>query len=249
MHQHTDNMNILNREAERIRVELQHYFAHSSQECPYGLPLQALYNQSVFPPLPDFIMDAYLASGYRRNGNVLYSMHCPECRACVPLRVAPDIFKPNRIQKRTWRKNRDVTIEIAPPACSEENLALLDKFLRGRYPGRDSSPRAYYSSFFLNRLTTTLEFRYRLGSQLLGVAIVDLASTWLNVVFFYFDPVEGKRSLGVYNILYLIDFCRQQGIIFLYLGYWIKDIPAMSYKANFRPHSIYLNDTWEQVSN
>lgn len=249
MHQYTDNMNSINREAERIRAELQHYFVSSSQECPYGLPRQALYNQAVFATLPDFIMGAYLASGYRRNGNVLYSMRCPECRACIPLRVAPDRFKPNRIQKRTWRKNQDITIEIAPLGCSEENLALLEKFLHSRYPGRENSPHSYYSSFFLNSLSTTFEFRYRLEMQLIGVAIVDLSTAWLNAVFFYFDPGEAKRSPGVFNILNLIDFSRQKGIKFLYLGYWIKNIPAMSYKANFRPHSIYLNDTWEQVAN
>ncbi len=240
-------MNILSEEAENIRAELRHYFVDSSQECPYGLPFQARYRQAAFGTLPDFIMDAYLASGYRRNGNIIYTMRCPECRACVPLRIAPETFKPNRIQKRTWRRNRDVTVEAAPLACSEENLALLDKFLRGRYPGRDSSALSYYSNFFLNRLTTSLEFRYRVGSQLIGVAIVDLASTWLNVVFFYFDPAEGKRSPGVYNILNLIDFCRKKDIKFLYLGYWIKDLPAMNYKTNFSPHSIYLNNTWKFI--
>ena len=240
-------MNILNEEADQVRAELRLYFVHSSQECPYGYPFQALYRQATFGSLPDFIMAAYLASGYRRNGNVIYTMRCPECRACIPIRIAPKTFKPNRTQKRTWRKNRDVAVEIAPLTCSEENLALLDKFLWNRYPGRDSSALSYYSNFFLNRVTTSYEFRYRLDSQLLGVAIVDLASNWLNVVFFYFDPAEGKRSPGIYNILNLIDFCRGKDIKFLYLGYWIKDLPAMNYKANFSPHSLYQNNTWKFI--
>lgn len=239
--------NNLSRDAERIREELQQYFVHSSIECPYGLPFQAVYNQALFDTMPDFIMDVYLASGYRRNGNVIYNMHCSECKACVPIRIDPKEFKPNRNQKRVWNKNRDISVEIGPLSCSQENLALLDKFLAARFPGRDSSPLDYYTCFFLNHITNTVEFSYRVGSKLIGVAIVDLSPTWLNVVFYYFDPAEEKRSPGTFNILHLIDFCRQEKIKFIYLGYWIKDVKAMSYKAKFKPHYILCDNTWKPV--
>jgi arginyl-tRNA--protein-N-Asp/Glu arginylyltransferase len=244
----TSQKNTLSREAERIREELQQYFGHFSMECPYSLPFQAVYNQALFDSMPDFIMEAYLAAGYRRNGNDIYNMHCSGCRACIPIRIKPVEFKPNRNQKRAWNRNHDITVEIKPLACSDENLALLEKFLASRYPGRDSSPLDYYSGFFLNHITNTVEFSYRLGSQLIGVAIVDISTTWLNVVFYYFDPAEGKRSPGTFNVLYLIDFCRQNGIKFIYLGYWIKDVKAMGYKANFKPHYLFRDNTWKSVT-
>lgn len=234
--------------AARIKEELSQYFVHSSVQCPYGLPFEATYNQAMFDTMPDFIMDAYLASGYRRNGNILYNMHCSECQACVPLRIEPQEFLPNRSQKRNWSRNQDITVETSPLAYSPENLALLEKFLSMRYPGRDSSPLEYYSGFFVNHITTTVEFRYRAGTRLIGVAIVDLSTAWLNVVFFYFEPEEGKRSPGTFNILYLIDFCRRKQIKFIYLGYWIKEVKAMRYKANFKPHYIYRNNTWNLVT-
>jgi len=244
MAEHTDT---LYREAERIKAELNQYFVHSTTACPYGLPFQAVYNQALFGTLPDFIMDVYLASGYRRNGNIIYNMHCHECQACVPIRIDPQQFKLSRNQKRVWNRNQDITVESAPLSCSEENLALLEKFLAARYPGRDSSPLDYYTGFFLNHLTTTVEFRYSIGPELIGVAIVDLSTAWLNVVFFYFDPAKEKRSPGTYNILYLIDFCRQKEIKSIYLGYWIEEVKAMSYKANFKPHYIYQNNTWKLI--
>jgi len=234
-------------EAERIREELQQYFVQSSMDCPYGLSFQAVYNQALFDTMPDFMMDVYLASGYRRNGNVIYNMRCSGCRACVPIRIVPTEFQPNRNQKRIWNKNRDITVEINPLACSDENLQLLEKFLAARFPGRDSSPLDYYTNFFLNHITNTVEFSYRVGSELIGVAVVDLSTNWLNVVFFYFDPAQGKRSPGTYNILYLIDFCRQEAIQFIYLGYWIEDVKAMSYKAKFKPHYILQNNSWKLV--
>jgi len=239
--------NTLSQKAQRIQQELQQYFVHSSYDCPYGLPYKAVYYQALFDFLPDFIMGAYLASGYRRNGNVIYTMHCRECNGCVPIRINPLEFQPNRNQKRVWQKNQDIEVEISPVSCSQGNVVLLEKFLASRYPGRDSSAFDYYNSFFINHITTTVEFSYRIGSRLIGVAIVDLAPSWLNVVFFYFDPAEAKRSPGTYNILHLVEFCRQKKIESLYLGYWIKDVNSMKYKANFKPHYIFLDGTWKSV--
>lgn len=244
----SEPVSLFSRDAERIREELRPYFVHSAIKCPYGLPFTAKYHQALFDLMPDFIMEAYLAAGYRRNGNIVYNMHCAECRKCVPIRIYPAAFEPSRNQQRVWSRNRDITVEIHPPACSDENLQLLGKFLDARYPGRDSLPLDYYTDFFLNHITNTVEFRYRLGTKLIGVAIADISIAWLNVVFFYFDPAEGKRSLGTYNILHLIDFCRQQEIKFIYLGYWIKDVKAMSYKARFKPHYLFQENTWKLVS-
>jgi arginine-tRNA-protein transferase len=242
-----DYKNTLPEEALRLQEELRQYFVHSTFECPYGLPYQAIYNQALFDTMPDFLMGAYLASGFRRNGNIIYNMHCKECSACIPIRVDPRQFKANRNQKRTWNKNRDVDVGIAPLTCNRENLALLEKFLAERYPGRNCSVLEYYNGFFLNHITTTVEVSYRVNSRLIGVSIIDLSTTWLNIVFFYFDPAEEKRSPGTYNILYLIDFCRQKEIEFVYLGYWIKDVKQMNYKANFKPHYILTNDTWQLI--
>jgi len=74
-----------------------------------------------------------------------------------------------------------------------------------------------------------------------------LSTDWLNIVFFYFDPAEAKRSPGTFNILHLIDFCGQKEIKFTYLGYWIKDVKQMSYKASFKPHHIFRDDTWKFI--
>jgi len=243
-----EKQNNLSIEALRIKAELEQHFIHSSIECPYGMPHLAVYNQALFDTMPDLLMGTYLASGYRRNGNILYNMHCQECRACVPIRIDPQQFKANRNQKRTWDKNRDITVDITPLSCSRENLDLLEKFLALRYPDHDSSAPDYYNGFFLNHITNTVEISYRIGTKLIGIAIVDLSTAWLNVVFFYFDPEEGRRSPGTFNILFLIDFCMREKIEFVYLGYWIKDVKQMNYKANFKPHQILQCGTWRLIN-
>ena len=136
---------------------------------------------------------------------------------------------------------------MAPLTMTKENLALLDRFLQTRFPDGKSTADSYYTGFFITSITHCFEIRYRIGNQLLGVAVVDASDKFLNAVYFYFDPEEGRRSPGSLNILHLIDFCRSHHIEFLYLGYWIKEVKAMSYKSAFRPHELYIDGTWQRI--
>ena len=69
----------------------------------------------------------------------------------------------------------------------------------------------------------------------------------MNAVYFYFDPEDSSRSLGTFNILHLINLCRELNIENLYLGYWIGDVKEMNYKASFSPHYLLKEHTWQQV--
>jgi arginine-tRNA-protein transferase len=129
---------------------------------------------------------------------------------------------------------------------SEENLELCGKFLKDRYPQKTNTSLGYYSGFFLNHIVTSLEFHYRKDGRLLGNGIVDIGENWLNAVYFFFDTDEAKRSLGTFNILTMIDFCRQKSIEYLYLGYYIPGVSAMSYKSRFRPYYLKKGDLWER---
>lgn len=213
-------------------------FRDNESPCPYGVGDSAVFRQQLFPRLPDPLFHEFLDAGFRRNGNNLYTMVCPGCSKCLPIKVDPCEFKPNRNQKRVWRKNGDLEISMDKLRISEEKLRLCKKFFDDRFPETHNDPLDYYGFFFANIITNTLEIEYRIQGRLIGSSIIDLGNEWMNAVYFYFDPVEAKRSLGTYNILYLIDFCRKKGIRSLYLGYLIRELKSMAYKANFRPHYI-----------
>ena len=96
---------------------------------------RAVYHQAdVWPASTMRPWGEFLAYGYRRNGNCIYNMRCPGCSLCVPIRLRPERFRPNRNQRRVWKKNQDVAVEIAPLTMSRENLALLQRFLSTRFP-------------------------------------------------------------------------------------------------------------------
>lgn len=233
---------------QHIIDQLENYFPETTAACPYGLPGPAVYRAAGVERIPAELMGVLLAAGFRRNGNTLYTMNCPDCQACRPIRLHPEQFQPNRSQRRTLKNNRDIVVELGPLAPTKEKLALLEKFFHHRYPARHNNAHDYYSGFFLSDAGFTLEATYRLAGELVGTAIIDLGAAWLSAVYFFFDPDQAGRSLGTFNILQLIELGRKHGLAELYLGYWIGEVRAMRYKAAFLPHQIFQEGQWQTVN-
>ncbi len=230
-----------------LKSKVDSFFVDDVVDCPYCQPYTATFHQAVFGPLNERIMELFLFAGYRRNGNSMYDMHCKECSACVSIRLHPHEFQPNRNQKRTRKKNRDVEIIVEPIKLDNERIQLCDSFLSTRYPQKRNTAFGYYSCFFLNEITDTYEIQYRLNGKLIGVSIIDLGENWMNAVYFYFDPKMANRSLGTFNILTMVDLCLERKLSYLYLGYTINDVSAMNYKENFFPHYILKDESWLRV--
>ncbi|MBM9614340.1 arginyltransferase [Desulfobulbus rhabdoformis] len=227
---------------------LERYFVNAVAECPYEQQDRAIYHQAVLAQVDDRSMGHLLALGYRRNGNCMYNMRCPNCSLCVPIRLRPERFRPNRNQRRVWNKNRDVSVEIAPLTMSKTNLSLLQRFLSTRFPKGQSSAESYYAGFFITSISRCFEIHYKLEERLIGVSIVDGSGDWLNAVYFFFDPDESWRSPGTLNILALNRICLQHEMKYLYLGYWIDGHQGMSYKSHFRPHEVLIDGRWQERS-
>ena len=233
-------------EFDLLQSRIKHHFVNIDIGCPYGMAHVATFHQATFAPLSDRAMELFLAAGYRRNGNCLYNMCCLGCVACTPIRVHPEEFLLNRNQKRVLKTNKDVHIRMLPLCADNENIGLCEEFLRTRYPKEDNSASGYYRDFFLNNIVESIQLQFRINGRLVGTSIIDVGANWVNGVYFFFDPVESKRSLGTYNILHLIQMCQKLGIGYLYLGYFIQDISAMSYKANFNPHHLFIHKKWQK---
>ncbi|PLX50162.1 MAG: arginyltransferase [Desulfobulbaceae bacterium] len=222
------------------------YFYDIPTVCPYAVGDMAVYRQAQFGFVDELLMTAFIEAGFRRNGNSIYTMACPACGECRPIRLPVKEFKANRSQRRIIKKNQDITISTTPFAVTYEKINLLNTFFAHRFSGRDNTAESYYGTFFANTITETFEVEYRLGKELVGVAVVDIGNSWLNAVYFFFDSRRSHRHLGIFNILNMIDLCRRHDIDYLYLGYLIEPLSSMNYKAQFRPHQLLVNNAWQQ---
>lgn len=186
-----------------------------------------------------------LDSGFRRSGAMIYQPMCSRCRACIPLRVPVEGFKPAKSQRRAIRRNGDVTVQVGVPEATREKWELYERYQREWHqkPMGDSEDVMEFVAFLYRSPVESVEFEYRdRWGRLLGVGIGDLCPESLSSVYFYFDPREARRSIGTFSALYEIQWARERGLKYWYAGYWIKECSAMTYKARFRPCEILGTD-------
>jgi arginine-tRNA-protein transferase len=207
--------------------------------------------------IPPEVYHAFLNAGFRRSGKIVYQPACIGCRKCISVRVPTATFAPSKSQRRCVRKNTDLLVSVAPIPDNpgEERFALYHKYIMQWHGGKagDVKEEPTYDSFvsFLYESPVkTLEFQYRDPSgRLIGVGICDLSEQSLSSVYYYYDPDEARRSLGTFGALYELNWSEKNHIPYYYLGYWVDECGAMSYKASFRPFELlYADGVWRPGS-
>ena len=219
------------------------------EPCPYidgetaRLPLRWQFRR-----LSPAAFDDSLAGGDRRVGRMLYRTACGTCRACEPIRIPVSSFVPSKSQKRVIKKNRDVVVESGPSMFSAEKLALYNLHKQERGLSRDERPmvRRGYEGWFVQSCTQTIDMEYRVGGRLIGCGILDLGQRDTSSVYFFFDPAESKRSLGVFSVLMEVAWLRSQGGRFHYLGLYVETCRHLSYKSGYYPHHRLVGGTWSR---
>jgi len=195
--------------------------------------------------------DGRLARGDRRHGHILYTPTCPTCRACEPIRVDVNRFRPSKTQRRVKRKGDDLlTWEIGDVELSLARVRLYEKHLRGRNLGDGTHPPmtlARYRGFIVDRCCESFELRLSLDGELVAVAITDRGKATLSAHYTFHDPDHARLSLGTYAILKQIELAQQWGLNHVYLGLFIAENRSMRYKARFRPHDRRIGGTWTVV--
>ncbi|WP_129136227.1 arginyltransferase [Luteimonas sp. YGD11-2] len=198
--------------------------------------------------LPAFYGQA-LQWGFRRSGDIVYRPHCAGCRACVPVRIPLDRYRPDRSQRRCLARNGDVEARVRPASRDDERLALYRRYLQARHPGggMDSHGAVEFDQFLLGRWADARFLELRAGGRLLAVAVTDLVEGALSAVYTFYEPDEAARGLGTLAILRQIEWARRDGRQHLYLGYWIDGHGKMDYKRRFRPLERFDGRGWRDM--
>lgn len=219
------------------------------EPCPYieGQVARLPLRQPVGALSPE-AFDASLAQGDRRTGGLLYRTTCPSCQACEPIRIPAAELRLSRSQRRAWKQNQDLVVEVGPATFSEQKLALMNRHKLERGLAREGRPLSArsYAGWFLRSCTRTLEMRYKLDGALIGVGILDLGARDMSSVYFYFDPDHSERSLGTFSVLYECAWLARQGGRYHYLGLYAAGSPHIAYKARFYPHERLIEGEWRR---
>ena len=198
-------------------------------------------------PLNMSIYNQLIQHGFRRSGTHSYRPHCKNCRACIACRLAVKDFANSRSQRRCLKNNQDLKATSVSAGFSNEHFELYQRYLNSRHTnGSMANPsEADFKQFLYCDWSDTRFLEFRLNKQLVAVAVTDMVSDGLSAVYSFFEPEMENRSLGTYCILKQIDYAKELGLGYVYLGYWIENHEKMHYKSNFKPLQLYFDEQWQ----
>ena len=148
--------------------------------------------------------------------------------------------------------NQGFEWHVLTPNANAEHYNLFKNYQEDRHS--DGEMAAMTFSDFRSMIEDTsvetylIEFRNSQGVLLAG-CLVDQISDAYSAVYSYFSPTENNRSLGNFIILWLVERTKALGLSYVYLGYWIKDCPKMSYKSRYNQIEYLGPSGWEKFHN
>jgi arginine-tRNA-protein transferase len=238
------------------------FFLTAPSPCPY---VEGQFERKVFTHLvgdkaPE-LNDLLTQGGFRRSQNIAYRPACESCRSCISVRILANEFTPSRNMRRVMARNADLIGAAHDAEPSTEQYSLFRSYLDARHKrgGMSDMTVLDYAMMVEDSHVETKIIEYRRRGpdsfitgkgqgELIAVALSDVMSDGLSMVYSYFNPEMEDRSLGTFMILDHINRARAAGLPHVYLGYWVSGSRKMAYKIRFRPQEHLGPKGWELYS-
>jgi arginyl-tRNA--protein-N-Asp/Glu arginylyltransferase len=237
------------------------FYLTAPSPCPY---LAGQEERKVFTHLvgerATELNDLLTHGGFRRSQSIAYRPACENCRACVSVRVITEEFQPTRSMRRIHDRNKDLIGEMRVATPTSEQYSVFRSYLDSRHRDggmADMTVLDYAMMVEDSHVETRIveyrrrgpdsAFNGRGTGDLLAVALTDVLSDGLSMVYSFFEANEATRSLGTFMILDHIARARRMGLPYVYLGYWVEGSRKMHYKGRFLPQERLTSEGWARA--
>lgn len=198
-------------------------------------------------------LDLVLADGWRHFGTHFFrynlNLYRDDVVRVTPLRIRLSDFRLSKSQRRVLSRNSDLRVEFTAAKITAEIEELFDRHKR-RFD--HSVPGSIYD--FLSSEPATVPTTCRQitakddNDRLLAVSFFDLGAKSVSAIYGCFDPNETSRSLGIFTMLEVIEYCRTLGRSLYYHGYAYDVSSFYDYKKRFSGLEEFdWNGNWHSI--
>lgn len=180
-------------------------------------------------------LDAYLANGWYRMGQSIFTTHflCfgTEFFSAVWIRLPLENYRFSKSLSKILRKNLAQFRHEFRPARLDAEKENLYRLYRNHFSGMlapslldalmDGEEQSIYN---------TMEFAVYDGSELIAVSFFDLGEESVSSIMGIYHPEYGKYSLGLYTMLMEIVYAQKNNYRFFYPGYVVPGFRRFDYK-------------------
>jgi len=194
--------------------------------------------------------------GFRRFGKMYFRPICSDCQECQSIKIDVNNYTFSKSAKRTLKKAKNIKSYVQVPTLSQAHLDLFEKYHlymkeRKEWDYNETNAQNYYESFVNGHNDYGYEVLYFDEDKLIGVDLIDILEDGISSIYFYYDPDYSTYSLGKLSLYHQIQFAQKNKKQWVYLGYYVKDCPSLSYKAMYKPFltlqgrpTEYEESTW-----
>lgn len=230
------------------------FYVTAPQPCPY---LPGRMERKLFTALQgegaQRLNDGLSKQGFRRSQNVLYRPSCADCAACLSARINVAEFTASKSQRRTLRRNEGLKRRATSPWATEDQYNLFRRYLESRHAtGGMADMDTFEFAAMVEETpirTRVVEYTEAETAALIAVCLTDILDDGVSMVYSFYEPDRTRDSLGTYVILDHIEIARENGLPYVYLGYWVPGSSKMGYKATFAGLEVYVGNHWQKMRN
>jgi arginine-tRNA-protein transferase len=179
--------------------------------------------------------------GWRRFGTMFFRPICKNCTQCESIKIDINNYKFSKSDRRVIKKASHFKIIIQSPSLTHKHLELFTKYhdyMRDKrdWDQQNITSQNYYQSFVQGHSDFGYEVLYFDEDTLIAVDLIDVLEEGISSIYFYYDPHYQNFSLGKYSIYYQIEYAKQLGLSWIYLGYYVSECQSLAYKSRYKPY-------------
>lgn len=212
-----------------------------NDKCSYLKDKEQITNYKVIDNCNKSYCQNLIERGYRRFGRMFFRPICESCTECQSIKIDIQNFKFSKSQRRVINKAKNITSIIRRPSLTKDHISLFEKyhlFMKSKkeWSYKQITPEHYFSSFVDGHNDFGYEVLYFHNDKLIGVDLIDILDNGISSIYFYYDPDYSEYSLGKLSLYQQIKFAQKSNKEWIYLGYYVKDCPSLSYKSHYKPY-------------